>query len=495
MPAAPGRGSAYKYVPDTAPDSRFSRAGAPQSRAAQAKAAMSARFNESRPGQGSGENTAIFVPSVTAPEDADEASKIAAMFQATSEQWSHAQERMAHATFRGIPGRGGMRGGRGGAVSGPGRNDAPGRGLPPPGPVRHHEPPGAGYVCHRCGKKGHWIQDCPTNDMPDWQNKPKLKRTTGIPRSMLKTIENPTDEQRAAGVMITADGDFVIPQADTATWEKEKGKHKILTKNDVYEMAPSDPGLTCSLCSRLVRDAMETPCCHTRYCEECITTHLLDHDFACPECDTRIDDFDQLVRDEETQGKVRQYIDDEIAKSEQAHDKDREEGDEAAQAEAEEGPGQRIDLDAAPSEGPLAPTARDYGGVDADAKARTAERMWAGGVPYALMMQLLMARLAQQAKDPGQPDASRVQAIAALKMMQLQIVQSQQQAAQAQQAAMHASSRWGASHGGGGGGGPSGGGYGPDRNGAGVTGSRWGQAKRERPADFLEVPRASKRGR
>lgn len=135
----------------------------------------------------------------------DEASKIAAMFQATTEQWGQQQDQMSQATYRG--GYGGAGGGFRGRGGGPPRGGFTGS--------RSHEPPGPGYICHRCGKKGHWIQDCPTNSNPDWNDKPKLKRTTGIPRSMLKTVEQPTDEQRKAGVMITSDGDFVIAQADT----------------------------------------------------------------------------------------------------------------------------------------------------------------------------------------------------------------------------------------------------------------------------------------
>lgn len=513
MPAVPGKGSAYKYIPESAPDSRFSRSGGPQNQAAKAKAAMSARFNESRPGQGLGEDNNMFIPSVTATEDADEASKIAAMFQASSEQWSQAQERMAHAPFRSF-GRGGMRGGRGGGAAGGGRPDSSASGPSALTAERHHEPPGPGYVCHRCGQKGHWIQDCPTNDNPEFQSMPKLKRTTGIPRSMLKTIENPTDEQRAAGVMITADGEFVIPQADTATWEKEKGQHKILTKNDVYEMAPSDPSLTCSLCSCLLRDAMETPCCHTRFCEECITTHLLDHDFACPECDTRIDDFDQLLRDEATRTKVRVYIDEEIAKSEQAHDKDNQETE--AEMQGERGrDGAKGRVDSKNSNNAKTSSARNYAGSETkDAKTKRAELMWSGGVPWPLMMQLLMARLAQAGKDNSKPDHERVQSVVSLRMLQLQMMQ-RQQAVQAQaqaqaqyqaqvQAQVHAQavagsgSRWNSPMGAGYGGGAYGG-SGAHTNGHDSAGNtpmgRWGQVKRDRPADFLEVPRAVKRSR
>ena len=95
----------------------------------------------------------------------------------------------------------------------------------------------ASYVCYRCGQKGsaaslssapsystscrffsslgHWIQDCPTNNDREWDNKPRIKRTTGIPRSFLKTVEQPTDGSLAQGVMVTPEGGYVIAQPDT----------------------------------------------------------------------------------------------------------------------------------------------------------------------------------------------------------------------------------------------------------------------------------------
>lgn len=95
----------------------------------------------------------------------------------------------------------------------------------------------SGYVCYRCGQPGklsldvlsskvgflfltaagHWIQDCPTNDKPEWDNKPRIKRTTGIPKSFLQTVEAPAKDgevNHQAGVMIGADGGFVIARPD-----------------------------------------------------------------------------------------------------------------------------------------------------------------------------------------------------------------------------------------------------------------------------------------
>jgi hypothetical protein len=90
------------------------------------------------------------------------------------------------------------------------------------------------YVCYRCGQKGmyfvtgaalssacltlvrgHWIQDCPTNSDREFDNKPRIKRTTGIPRSFLKAVDNPTGARIGQGVMVTPEGGYVVAQPDS----------------------------------------------------------------------------------------------------------------------------------------------------------------------------------------------------------------------------------------------------------------------------------------
>lgn len=62
---------------------------------------------------------------------------------------------------------------------------------------------------------GHWIQACPTNEDKEFDNKPRFKRTTGIPRSFLKTVEAPAGTEGASGgVMITPEGGFVVAEPD-----------------------------------------------------------------------------------------------------------------------------------------------------------------------------------------------------------------------------------------------------------------------------------------
>ena len=62
--------------------------------------------------------------------------------------------------------------------------------------------------------QGHWIQDCPTNNDREFDNRPRIKRTTGIPRSMLKAVENPNSGDLTQGIMVTPEGGYVVAQPD-----------------------------------------------------------------------------------------------------------------------------------------------------------------------------------------------------------------------------------------------------------------------------------------
>ena len=52
---------------------------------------------------------------------------------------------------------------------------------------------GAGYVCRRCGKAGHFLPNCPTNGDPAYENKPaqnqKLMNTSQGSRKIVATLE------------------------------------------------------------------------------------------------------------------------------------------------------------------------------------------------------------------------------------------------------------------------------------------------------------------
>ncbi|KNZ62760.1 hypothetical protein VP01_1225g6 [Puccinia sorghi] len=190
-------------------------------------------------------------------------------------------------------------------------------------------PPPQGYICYRCGQKGkpsfhsnpglrlphpyalpdcppigilffstcnleyllvvrHWIQACPTNDNPDFEGRPRIKRTTGIPKSFLQKVENgtPVDGQN---VMVTSDGSFVIAKPDNATWKQHKSVVvKNLSAADIENQRPSDPDLVCSICLKLLKKSVKMVCCSSSFCESCISNYLKTHSSVCPECETKV---------------------------------------------------------------------------------------------------------------------------------------------------------------------------------------------------------------
>ena len=176
--------------------------------------------------------------------------------------------------------------------------------------VPNHDPP-AGYVCYRCHQKGHWIQLCPTNDDPDFKPVARPKRTTGIPRSFLKTVEKPVDEEDARGVMLNAEGEYVQVMTDTRTWEKFQEKANAAKAHaaeaDAVNKEAEKRGLACPIDQKMFVDPVKTPCCSKTYCHECIENALADDDLVCPGCGTENVLIDELAPDDEMVQKVKAY--------------------------------------------------------------------------------------------------------------------------------------------------------------------------------------------
>ncbi|CAO1620881.1 unnamed protein product [Parajaminaea phylloscopi] len=471
-PIKPGRGTAQMYVADLHGEGGFgggegaSRFGPsasgvlPSARGGEQdrnrggpsyRGPMSVRFDDrgrDSQSQSAPPQPAPVLPDSVTGQNADEAAGIAAMFQATTDQWDATQQQMANATYRA---RGGGPAGRGG-----GRGGGPfqARGGGPGGGGDHHQysdrPPPVGYICYRCGQKGHWIQDCPTNKDPEWDNKPRFKRTTGIPKSMLKTVQAPTDEQRQAGVMITADGTYVVAQVDNATWERERNQGvKALSKSDVYQSVPSDSSLACPLCSKLLRSAVLTPCCSTKYCEECIQTHLLEHDFHCAECEKRIADLGNLKRDDETRKRVETYVQEAVERSESEirEREEKEEADAKAKAEQEEeqgqgqehgkeqaaaGNGNEAGGDASKADG--ADAEASSGGVQNEGGKTSQNLSMPSNVPMVAFNPQLVQQLVMTLSNPQLPPPMRMMLQTQLQAQQMAFMRMQQQGAQPQHA-------------------------------------------------------------
>ncbi|KAK1469167.1 MPE1 [Colletotrichum lupini] len=224
-----------------------------------------------------------------------EEEKMAAMFQAQTESWSAQQEEMSNQT----------------PVFKPGSKK--------PANVPDHDPPN-GYICYRCGEKGHWIQLCPTNDDPEFDNRPRVKRTTGIPRSFLRTVDKSValaqsgddETKRPSGIMVNAEGEFVIAEPDKASWEQFQAKAKSSASAAkaiaMGDKELQDQGLECPIDKKMFIDPMKTPCCQKTYCNDCITNALIESDFVCPNCSTEGVLIDDLKADEEAAEKMKEFL-------------------------------------------------------------------------------------------------------------------------------------------------------------------------------------------
>lgn len=90
-------------------------------------------------------------------------------------------------------------------------------------------------------------------------------------------------------------------------------------------MAPTDPDLTCPVCSKLLRDATLTPCCNTSFCDECVTNALLDNDMLCPECETRVKSLEKLKPDDERRERCKKYVEETLEASKEAMEQEKKE--------------------------------------------------------------------------------------------------------------------------------------------------------------------------
>ena len=103
--------------------------------------------------------------------------------------------------------------------------------------------------------------------------------------------------------MVNADGEFVVAEPDKASWEQYQAKTRVSAAALEAAAAGSkelqERGLECSIDKRLFLEPVKAPCCGKTYCNECITTQLIESDLICPGCSTESVLIDNLVPDDE----------------------------------------------------------------------------------------------------------------------------------------------------------------------------------------------------
>jgi protein MPE1 len=120
------------------------------------------------------------------------------------------------------------------------------------------------------------------------------------------------DSKTPSGIMVNADGEFVIAEPDKASWEQFQAKAKA---NPAAQKAAAEEdkvvrerGLECPVDKKMFIEPMKTPCCEKTYCNDCITNALIESDFVCPACKTEGVLIDDLKTDEEAVEKIKAFL-------------------------------------------------------------------------------------------------------------------------------------------------------------------------------------------
>jgi hypothetical protein len=138
--------------------------------------------------------------------------------------------------------------------AGPGRKFFGGRGgadLGAGGVPQRAPPPG--YVCHACGKAGHFIEHCPDSNRMEGK---RFALPVGIAESSLEIV--PAGDPTAK--YITKDGRWVRPRID--------GSNFVARAAVDESAAPAE--LRCPLCDRLLDTALRLRCCGAVMCSSCL---------------------------------------------------------------------------------------------------------------------------------------------------------------------------------------------------------------------------------
>jgi protein MPE1 len=219
-------------------------------------------------------------------------------------------------------GRGGYlaRGGKAARGAGRGRG-APRTALQEKKAAMLAKPP-PGYICHRCDQTGHYKQDCPTWNDPNWEPPRKRKVShKGIPLAFIKSVDPSTlGEDDARTVVMTGDGTFGTVEANDAGFTKKvqarfsaaafQQRQRQKTR-EAKLVVPEH--LQCPMCGGVLRDAVLLPCCCASVCDGCAREALDESDkelkgeYKCPRCESSNISPDVLMANDPLRDEVAEF--------------------------------------------------------------------------------------------------------------------------------------------------------------------------------------------
>ncbi|CAN1152996.1 E3 ubiquitin ligase PQT3-like [Linum perenne] len=124
-------------------------------------------------------------------------------------------------------------------------------------------PPPSGYVCHRCGIKGHFIKDCPTNGDPKFNLSKRMRSSCTAASTPSIAAESEFNKQMEG-----------ISHSKVAAPAASSGGSSNISSSSSYTVVVP-PELHCPLCRGVMKNAVFVKrCCFQSFCEGCIRDHV-----------------------------------------------------------------------------------------------------------------------------------------------------------------------------------------------------------------------------